>query len=300
MEETKRLYSMPSFFFRVSWKAKIHSAKWIRSVDNICCWKKSVSEWGSCRQEKKNEVLYYKGHHWSEILALRSSAEFEKSSKRGCDSMSFKRNGIKDLICCQHLSSDKFHSEQHFQADNAGVISTKPICFQSLEAICWPDTPALSQPSDSVNTKGQKRSSIVLQRLKHWLGVIMIHDTLSLWVIISEASEWTLMVISDHRRDVVTACQVLKCPPLTKEVEDDTEVLSPASQWHFMPVCVCSSAEDNKTAGTDKPFPNHRSCRVVYLWKQPVHSFSSPVIIESGGCISDIFFWSVVVSASLK
>lgn len=161
---------------------------------------------GELQAREKNEVLYYKGHHCSEILALRSSAEFEKSSKRGCDSMSFKRNGIKNLICCQHLSSDKFHSEQHFQADNAGVISTKPICFQSLEAICWPDTPALSQPSDSVNTKGQKRSSIVLQRLKHWLGVIMIHDTLSLWVIISEPSEWTLMVISDHRRDVVTAC----------------------------------------------------------------------------------------------
>lgn len=54
-------------FFSVSWKAKIHSAKWIRSVDNICCWKKNVSEWGSCRQEKKMKYCITK-----DITAVRS------------------------------------------------------------------------------------------------------------------------------------------------------------------------------------------------------------------------------------
>lgn len=37
---------------------------------------------GELQAREKNEVLYYKGRHWSEILALRSSAEFEKSSKK--------------------------------------------------------------------------------------------------------------------------------------------------------------------------------------------------------------------------
>lgn len=47
-----------------------------------------------------------------------------------------------------------------------------PITIFSLEAICCPDTPALSQPNDGVNTERKKRCSIVIQRLKGWLEIM--------------------------------------------------------------------------------------------------------------------------------
>lgn len=66
---------------------------------------------------------------------------------------------------CQVVQGSLFSSR-----NNAGVISTTSACSQSLEAICWPDTPALSQLNDNVNTEGKKRCSIVLHRLKGWPG----------------------------------------------------------------------------------------------------------------------------------
>lgn len=176
MEETKRLYSMP--YFRVWWEAKIHSAKWIHSVHNMGCWKKSASMWGSGRRGGKNEVLYYKARHWSQILVLSSSAECGNSTDcrktwtRGCDNIKSSLTHCRPLSFVRSTlwsSSGVLVFQQRQYRGNKHHIGLLSVTGGHMLAR---HTPALSQPSDRVNTEGKKRCSIVLQGLKGWPGIV--------------------------------------------------------------------------------------------------------------------------------
>lgn len=54
---------------------------------------RKVHQCGGAAREKKNEVLYYKARHWSQIFALRNSAEFGNST----DSSKMKTGGYDNI-----------------------------------------------------------------------------------------------------------------------------------------------------------------------------------------------------------
>lgn len=173
--------------------------------------RKSASMWGSGRRRRKGgAVLYYKARHWSQIFVLRS--------KSWVCSKTWKE---KEVLHHIKVINGLYQTVRHYQPlsfvplalsrsagvlfsgeDNARVISTISACAQALQAICCPDTAALSQPSDSVNTEATKRWSIVLLRLKLCLELMTPSPTES-WFL--RPLDWHWWSSRGHWQDVVTA-----------------------------------------------------------------------------------------------
>lgn len=201
MEETKRLCSMP--YFKVWWKAKIHSAEWVHWAAG-----RKVHQCGGAAWEKK-EVLYYKARHRSQIFSLCWVWKLHTLQQNAVQSHSSEK------ATCQCFCLDKFNSDQvsiHARVVQQRQCEGNQHCSQSLQAICSPDTAALLQLDNSVNTEGKKRCSIVLQRLERCLGIV------TPW---PPESSFPWMDTGGSLRQDVTAAL-----PQTKRTGYNTEVLT--------------------------------------------------------------------------
>ncbi len=177
------------------------------------------------RQEKKmkccitKHVTGVRSSSWEAVLSVETSQTAANRGQDGdCDNTERLQVVCIKGLHCQPLSSvrPKLCRVLFSSRDNAGVISTTSARPQSLEAICWPDTPVLSQPIDSVNTEGKKRCPIVLQRLTGWLEIITPCGSESSFLRPLNGHWWSYQAIRRMWLQLFTH----KYPPLTKETGD--------------------------------------------------------------------------------
>lgn len=120
----------------------------------------------------KKGVLCYKERHKSQISSaeLVNSTDSNRKQARRCDNMKLHERlkhiqpllSFFFLLACIRSTLLNGAAALAFQRQYRGNKQHAGL----LEAICWPDTAALSQPNDNANTEGKKRCFIVLQRLK--------------------------------------------------------------------------------------------------------------------------------------